>query len=289
MKDSAQRNSILMILALICTLSIIGTNYMFTQNIITDLEEKLMEKEYQKIGGKENYIIMQEIQRREILSYIDQIKENEPEFIEEILEKHDLEESWQTLEYKTLSENIINDLKKNTYIHGNTWALVSIIEFSDLECPFCIDQHLEWAHLEMVETSSGSINYMYKNFPLPAHKNAGLEAQAAKCVETLEWWEKYLEYIDLIFNNTDWGWEGFKIEDLWIFAEKLSVSREDFETCMLNESTKDIVEREFKQWVMLKITSVPSTLVVNNETGKYTIVSQKIGQKELVEIINEVK
>ncbi|MFC1797750.1 DsbA family protein [Patescibacteria group bacterium] len=81
--------------------------------------------------------------------------------------------------------------------------MVSIIEFSDMECPYCITQHKKEINKDLLENHSDKVNYSFKNFPLPAHKNANIEAQAAKCVEKLESGEKYLEYIENIFNTTD--------------------------------------------------------------------------------------
>lgn len=72
--SNAKRNTILMLIIILCTLTIVSTNYMFTQSIVNDVTEKIMENEYKKIWWKENYIILQEIQKREILTYLDNIK-----------------------------------------------------------------------------------------------------------------------------------------------------------------------------------------------------------------------
>ena len=278
----AQRNSILMVLIMLCTITIIWTNYIFIQKTSNDINNTLMENEYKKIWWKENYLIMQEIQKRKIIWYIDKIKTEQPELIKEILEKNEDKN-------KTLSQNIINDLKNNTTILWNTWALISIIEFSDLECPYCIKQHKSWINNKILESYSGTTNYIFKNFPLPAHKNSNKEAEAAKCVESLAWWEKYLEYIDKIFNTTTWWWEWFKIEDLTPLAEKLNINKDNFEKCLSEWHFKEKVEIEFNQWIMLWINSVPSKLILNNETWKYIIVSENVEYENIEKIINELK
>ncbi len=280
--SNAQRNTMLMVIIVLCTLTIIWTNYMFTQSMVTDISDKLMENEYKKIWWKENYMIMQEIQRREILWYLDNIKNEKPELIKEILEKQNDNSS------DALDSNVLTDLKKDTFIKWSTWALVSVIEFSDMECEFCKTQHTNWIIDKLLEKNKENLNYSFKNFPLPAHKNAQKEAEAAKCVENLSWWDKYLEYIATVFTDTKSGWEWYNLEDLSTLAEKMWVDKMKFDDCLNNNLTKTKVEKEFVQGRMLWIKSVPTSLIINNNTWKYQIVSEVIDEATLNSIIEEV-
>jgi len=287
MKKAAQRNSILLIVLILCTITIIWTNYIFIHKTVQNINQLLIENEYKKIWGKENYLILQELQKREIIGYIDSIKKEKPELIEEIL-KAEREEKIDKNNYKILDNNIIKDIKKDTFVLWNTWALVSVIEFSDMECPYCIKQHKKQITNKILEKYYDKVNFSFKNFPIPAHKNSNIESQAAKCIENISWWNKYLEYIDNIFNNTKWWWEWFKVKDLSPLAEKLWVNTEKFNSCLSKWNTKDLVEKEFKQWVMLWINSVPSNLIINNKTGEYIIISETIDYKEMEKIILDI-
>lgn len=280
----AHRNSLLMIIIILCTLTVIWTNYIFSQSIITDINNNLLENEYKKIWGKENYMILQEIQKREIIWYIETIKKEQPELINEILKKDDELRN----KYKILNKEIIDDLKKDTFILWSTWALVSIISFSDMECPFCIEQNKKWTIKTAMENNIEKVNYMYKNFPLPTHKNAQIEAEAAKCVEKIAGWEKYLEYIDAIFNVTKWGWEWYKIEDLPKLAAELMVDENQFNICLWEYETKEVVKKEFIQWRMLWIEAIPSNLIINNETWEYVIISEETSLDDIEDIIVDI-
>lgn len=283
MSKHAKRNSISMIVLALCTFTIIWTNYIFSQNIVRDIHETLMENEYEKIWWKENYLILQEIQKREIVGYIDKIKEEQPELIEEILKQEKVESN-----YKILKQEIIDDLKKDTSIIWNTWSLITIIEFSDMECEYCIKQHSKLIKDEILTNFSEKVNYLFKNFPLPTHKNSSIEAEAAKCVEKISGWEKYLEFIDNVFNNTTGWWEWYNIEDLPKLADELSVDKDKFETCMSESETKEVVEREFTQWRMLGIESVPANLIINNETWEYLIITEEIDYEDIEKIILDI-
>ena len=279
----AKRNSMLMIVMILCTITIISTSYMFNKQTAIDVNNTLMENEYKKIWWKENYILLQEIQKKEVLAFLEKMKAEKPELVNEIISTN--EELWN---YKTLSQNIINDLKKDTYIKWNTWAIVSIIEFSDMECPFCIQEHNEQNIKKITDNKDNNINHIFKNFPLPAHKNAWIEAEASKCVEKISGGEKYLEYINNIFSTTKWWWEWFNKEWLKTLAKKLWVDLKKYDTCITNWETKTQVEREFKQWTMLWIKSVPSKLVVNNTTWKYTIITEVVDYDTLQWVIDEI-
>lgn len=282
-KLHAERNSMLMVLIALCTVTIIWTNYIFAQQIVTNINEDLMENEYKKIWGKENYLILQEIQRKEIIWYIDNIKKEKPELIEEILKKEISENG-----YKLLNNDIINDLKKDAYILWNTWSLVTIIEFSDMECPYCIKQHTEWTIKDLLKNNSDKVNYLFKNFPLPAHKNAQIEAEAAKCVEKVAWWKKYFEFLDWVYSSTQGGWEWYDVKKLTTLSQKLWINKTKFNTCISKYETKEAVEREFMQWRMLWIESIPATLILNNETWEYSIITQEADFEDIDELIRDI-
>ena len=114
------------------------------------------------------------------------------------------------------------------------------------------------------------------------------EAEASKCIELIAGWEKYLEYIDNIFTNTKSGWEWYKLEKLNTLAEKLKIDKSKFSECMTTNSTTTKVEKEFVQWRMLWIQSVPSSLIINNDTWEYKIVSEVIDDATLEWIISEI-
>jgi len=269
-----------MTVMILCTLTIIWTNYIFTQDIIIDVNQVLVEREYNKIWWKENYMILQEIQKREIMWYIEKIKKEQPELVDEILNKKS--------KYKNLKQEIIDDLKKDVSVFGNSWALVTLIEFSDMECDFCIKQHSKWITEKILEKYDDKVNYIFKNFPLPTHKNAKIEAEAAKCVENISVKEQYLEFINTVFSNTSWWWEWYNTEMLTDLAIKLWSDKEKFETCLLNLETKETVEREFTQWRMLWIESVPASLIINNKTWEYIIITEESNYEDIEKVILDI-
>ncbi len=117
--------------------------------------------------------------------------------------------------YDTINENIERILKNDTksiekqikpvssddHILGNINARIVIIEYSDLECPFCKVFH-NTMH-QVVEKSNGDVAWIYRHYPIPQlHPKAFHEAEATECA-----WEQggnktFWKYIDKLFEVT---------------------------------------------------------------------------------------
>lgn len=83
---------------------------------------------------------------------------------------------------------------------GNENAKVTLIEFSDYQCPFC-ERHFTQTEgqikTEYIDT--GKINFYYRDFPLSQiHPGAQKAAEAARCAGDQG---KYWQYHDLVFRN----------------------------------------------------------------------------------------
>jgi protein-disulfide isomerase len=81
-------------------------------------------------------------------------------------------------------------------VRGNAAAKVTIIEFSDYQCPFCARVN---PTLDMVRTFYGDkVKIVFKDYPLPNHAEAPKAAEAARCAgEQNKYWEMH----DAMFAN----------------------------------------------------------------------------------------
>ncbi len=84
---------------------------------------------------------------------------------------------------------------------GSPDAELTIIEYSDLECPFCKTFHATMQ--QVFEAYPGQIYWVYRHFPLDSiHPKARTEAQAAECAFEQKGNEAFWEYIDTLFKQT---------------------------------------------------------------------------------------
>src|SRR3989338_10775012 len=89
----------------------------------------------------------------------------------------------------------------NDPVLGDSRAHVTIIEFSDYQCPFCgkfVQETLPQLKQEYITT--GKVKLVYRDFPLEIHPEAQPAALAAECAKEQN---KYWEYHDQLFKNQD--------------------------------------------------------------------------------------
>lgn len=94
----------------------------------------------------------------------------------------------------------IRAVDENDHIFGNPDAPVTIVEYSDYECPFCARFHPTVARI--VEEFDGQVRWVYRNFPLNSiHPQADPAARAAECVARLAGNDAFWQFGNLLFNN----------------------------------------------------------------------------------------
>lgn len=98
---------------------------------------------------------------------------------------------------KVMTANVIKNEK--LHIYGNPEAETILVEFSDLECPFCARFHPTIKGI--VDNSGGKIAYVYKHYPLPFHPKAVPLATSAECVASQKGEAGFFEFIDANFNS----------------------------------------------------------------------------------------
>ncbi len=279
-------NILLIITILVSTLSIIWSIAFYSKQVSIEVSNTIMENEYKEIWGKDNYTILKELQKEEMVKYIHQLKKENPEHIYNIRQKSIKEVSNQA---NMLNWRDLLELKSGSYIKWNSWALLTFIEFSDLECPYCISYHNNGTIDSTLNEFNDDVNYIFKNFPLPIHKNSEKEALAWKCIEKLSNGENYLSYIDSVFSNTLWGGEWYDLENIATIVKDFNIEEKSFDDCYSNESNLELVKTEFEQWRKFWINSTPSSVIINNTTGEFIVLSWSVEQKELEDTINILK
>ena len=122
---------------------------------------------------------------------------------------------------------------------GSPNAPVTIIEFSDFECPFCkkfFDGTLQDIITNYVDT--GKVKYVLRDFPLSdIHPDAEIAAEAANCANEQD---KYWEFHDLLFQNQEDWISGNTTVEFKKYGSSLGLNEEQFTLCL--ESGKYVDE-----------------------------------------------
>jgi len=141
---------------------------------------------------------------------------------------------------------------------GDKNAPVTIIEWSDFECPFCgrfYRDTLPSIFSEYVD--KGKVRFVYRDFPLSFHRNARPASMAAECAKEQGGDEMYYKYHDKLYENqtalTD---ANFK---KW--AGEFGLDMDKFNNCLDNEKYGEEVDKDFADGQAAGVTGTPAFFI----------------------------
>lgn len=145
---------------------------------------------------------------------------------------------------------------------GKKDAPVTIVEFSDFQCPFCRNfakDTLPQLKKEYIDT--GKARLVYRDFPLSFHPGAIPAAQGAECAkEQGKFWEMH----DTLF--AEQGKQGtgtiqFTVDDIKKWAVQSGVNATKFNQCLDSGKYKQEVEKDMADGTAAGVSGTPSTFI----------------------------
>jgi len=150
--------------------------------------------------------------------------------------------------------NIQNfEITKSNHIRGDFNALITLVEFSDFECPFC-ERHYPIMN-KILSDYKGKVRLVYKHFPLSFHANAQKAAEASECADEQE---KFWEYHDKLFENQAGGYSSDKFKK---WAKDLGLNNEKFNDCLDSGKYAQKVQADFQEGQQKGVNGTPATFV----------------------------
>jgi protein-disulfide isomerase len=156
------------------------------------------------------------------------------------------------------------------HIRGNKDAKITLLEFSDLECPFCQRFHVTMQ--EIMKTYGDKVRWAYRHFPLSFHANAQKEAEASECVADLGGNDKFWEYIDKIFERTTANGTGFALDKLGPLAAEIGVDQTQFQSCLDSGKYEKLVKGQIEDGTKAGVSGTPATFVINSKGESQIVV-----------------
>lgn len=155
---------------------------------------------------------------------------------------------------------------KRDHIYGNPNAEISLIEYSDFECPYCKQFHS--TSKELVDKSDGEVNLVYRHFPLSFHANAEKEAEASECAAELGGNKGFWAYADAIFERTTSNGHGFPLDQLVPLAAKLGMDKGKFKDCVDSGRYASRVRSDLVEGERIGVAGTPGNILLDHKTGK---------------------
>jgi len=150
-------------------------------------------------------------------------------------------------------------------VRGSANAPVTIVEYSDFQCPFCgrfFKQTLP--QLEQQYLDTGKAKLLYKDFPLGFHQHAQKAAEAGKCALAQG---KFWPLHDKIFENQ----QALSVENLKKWADQLGLDMKEFNDCLDSGRMAAKIQAESAEGRAAGVKGTP-TFVISGPGGSTTVV-----------------
>jgi protein-disulfide isomerase len=141
----------------------------------------------------------------------------------------------------------------NFYALGPADAPITIVEFSDYECPFCRRWHAE-VYKPLLAAYPGKIRLVYRNLPLTSiHPDALGAAEAAMCAGEQD---VYWKYHDKLFSSESLG------NNTYVqYAQDLGLNMAVFEACISDHKYQKVIQTDSDFAINLGIRSTPTFFI----------------------------
>lgn len=175
------------------------------------------------------------------------------------------QDEYQKAQEQASTVSFKGDLKDDDPFMGDPDAPVTLIEFSDYQCPYCrsfYNQTLPQIKEKYIDT--GKINLVYRDFPLNFHDGAIPAASAAECARKQGGDEVYFQMHDKIFdgqNELGQGTVKIPSESLLEYAEELDLDMAEFEKCFESDEVKAEIAADLSTGQKVGISGTPGFIL----------------------------
>jgi protein-disulfide isomerase len=172
------------------------------------------------------------------------------------------------------------------HIFGNPDALVTLVEYSDFECPFCKRFHP--TVVKLMENNLDNLRWVYRHFPLDFHNpGAQKQAEASECVAEINGNEAFWKFADFIYQRTKSNGKGLPLDNLRPLAEEVGVDGETFSECMDSGKMAARVKEDIDNGVRIGVTGTPAA-VFTNQKGEVRIIAGAYPLEDLQALVDEL-
>ena len=157
------------------------------------------------------------------------------------------------------ADNLAKITTANSPSKGPADAKLTVVEFSDFECPHCQEAH---NILLQIEPEFPQVRWVFKNFPLAQiHPWAMSAALAGRCVYKTSNDAAFLKFQDSVFTNQSAITPDNAWDMLTGYAVAAGASADALHSCMTDPSTKSAVEADLAEGKSLEVESTPTFFI----------------------------
>ncbi len=147
------------------------------------------------------------------------------------------------------------------HVRGNKDAKVTILEWSDFQCPYCEKFHETM--VQLMKAYPNDVRWVFKNFPLSFHPEATPAAIAAECAAKQKGNDVFWQYSDKLYENqATLGTDLYKQ-----IAKDLGLNATQFNDCITNKTTASVVTNDTTVGTSNGVQGTPGNFLNGTELG----------------------
>ena len=147
-------------------------------------------------------------------------------------------------------------ISDSDHTKGTPSNAISLIEYSDFQCPACASYYPLVAQL--TSELSDKLYFAYRHFPLPQHSNATFSAEAAEAAGLQG---KFFDMHDTLFRNqSDWAplSSNQAKESFTKYAKELGLNMDQFQQDFKSDAVKNVVQKNYKSGLAARVDATPT-------------------------------
>lgn len=186
----------------------------------------------------------------------------------------------------------INPVGNADHIRGNPNATVKIVEYSDMECPFCKRFHSTMQQVMDEYGTKSRVAWVYRHFPLDSiHSQARTEAIASECANELGGNDAFWKYVDRFFELTPSNNQTNIATVLPQIALEIGLDKTKFNSCLASKKYEKHVQDDLDNAIATGGNGTPWSIVVAKNGKKYPLSGAQPYEtvKQLIELALQEK
>ncbi len=268
-----------------------------SEEIKDEIKEEILYHSSLEFGWKDNYELAQEAFLSD--SFIQQNREQLEAFVDQSWWEIDLDDQQEQaptepqeqqadtddqFERWEITEDQIDSILQRGHIMWEEWSRITLIEYSDVNCPFCA-RHSNDGTIQNVlnQFDSSEINHIFRTFPIFGDRSYP-GSYAIECAGELWWSEVFYDYkydffaLNDVENRQSW-------EDI---ASEHWLDLDSFSSCIDNAEVEGIVSENMWEWQIFWVQWTPWNVLLDTETWEWVLVPWAYPASEFWPIVEDM-
>ncbi|MCX8009385.1 MAG: DsbA family protein [Patescibacteria group bacterium] len=172
------------------------------------------------------------------------------------------------------------------WVRGDKNAQIALIEYSDLECPFCKQFHATAQRI--VDEYKGKVMWIYRHYPLSFHPNAQKAAEASECAGKLGGNEAFWKYVDNVYKKIPANGSGIPTDTFVPLAKEIGLDEVAFKKCLDSGEMEKKVKDQMDGGVNAGVSGTPGNILLNTKTKETRLIPGAVPFEQIKQAIDEM-